>query len=432
MKVLKFGGSSLADADQFRKVKNIVDQEDARSYVVVSAPGKGKSNDHKVTDLLIMVHQLAQSGLQLDEVFSNIRSIYSAIVEGLGLDIDIKSKLDEIQDKIQKGASRDYTLSRGEYLNGLILSSYLGWDFVDAKDIIFFKDGRLDETKTDDMIKDRLKDRNNVVMPGFYGSDEDGKIKTFSRGGSDITGSLVSKGVDADLYENWTDVPGFLIADPKIVPDARPIEAVTYSELRELSYMGAPVLHEEAVFPLREGNIPINIKDTNNPDLPGTIIVQEDLPAEDGITGIAGSKKNTAITIHKDYMNSEVGFLRKLFSVFETNHISIDHTPSSVDSISVIVESDQLNSKLDKVLNEIQIYTKPDSITVEEDLAIIAVVGRGLRGFKGVSGRIFTALGASGINITMISQGSSELNIILGVKDADFETAIEAIYKEFF
>ena len=432
MKVLKFGGSSLADADQFKKVKDIILADEDRKYVVVSAPGKGKTSKHKVTDLLLMCHQLASHGLNFKEVYVNIENIYKAIVHDLSLSVDIDMILDEIYTEIQNGASSDFTASRGEYVNAILLADYLGWFFVDAKDIIFFNEGSLNAPKTEQMISRVLKGHDHSVIPGFYGSDESGQIKTFSRGGSDITGSLLANGLLADIYENWTDVPGFLVADPKIVADSKTIKNITYKELRELSYMGAPVLHEDAILPVKKHEIPINIRNTNDPENPGTTIIGHYRgEIDNSITGIAGRTGFTAITIEKTFMNSELGFFRKLMSVFETNEIHIEHMPSSIDSVSIVVETGKIANKLKKILEEIRIYTSPDNITVEDGLALIAIVGKGMVKKKGTSGKVFTALAKGDINVRMISQGSSELNIIIGVEQANFERAIKAIYETF-
>ena len=431
--VSKFGGSSLAEASQFIKVKKIVDSDKRRRYIVPSAPGKRFDKDHKVTDLLLMCHQLASYGLNFDEVYSIIEERYQQICQELELEIPIDTYLKEIKDKIRDGASLDYAASRGEYLNGLILAAYLDFDFIDAADLMVFDSkNQLDSEKTQKQIEDSLREVDYGVIPGFYGSNEEGQILVFSRGGSDVTGALSASGVRAELYENWTDVSGFLTADPHIVKDASPMAVVTYKELRELSYMGAPVLHEEAIFPVKKYGIPINIRNTNSPEDKGTMIVPEsDLPAEKAITGISGKKNFTVITIEKTLMTSDKSFFRKLVSIFETNDISIEHMPSSIDSISVIVNSSQIDSKIKKVMEEIRIYCKADNIAVHPHMSLVAVVGRGMIRTKGISARLFTALAQAGINIRMITQGSSELNIIVGIEDRDFDRAVEAIYREF-
>ena len=342
-------------------------------------------------------------------------------------------ELNQIKENIKSGYSRDYTASRGEYLNGLILAKYLEFQFIDAAEIIVFDEkGQYDPVLTEERVNKRLEEVEYGVIPGFYGSDEKGEIITFSRGGSDVTGAIIANGVRAQVYENWTDVSGFLMADPNIVLDAKPMEVVTYKELRELSYMGAPVLHEEAIFPVRKYGIPINIKNTNSPQDKGTMIVAEsNHDAKNEITGISGKKDFTVIALEKTLMNEEIGFFRKLISVFETNDISVEHMPSSIDSISVVVNSSEINPKLKKVLEEIRIYLKPDNITVHPNMGLVAVVGRGMIKNKGISAKVFTALAKAGVNIRMITQGSSELNIIVGIENDDFDKAVEAIYKVF-
>lgn len=432
--VAKFGGSSLADSKQIAKVKDIIKSDSRRKYIIPSAPGKRDSKDHKVTDLLYMCYQLASHNLNFDEVYGIIEKRFQDICIELSLDIDINENLLEIKKKIQSGASKDYVASRGEYLNAIILSHYLGFEFVDAKDLIVFNNsGQFDSEATQTKVQSKLEKVGQAVIPGFYGAKENGEIITFSRGGSDITGAIIARGVDSQLYENWTDVSGFLMADPKIVKDPKPIKTITYKELRELSYMGAPVLHEEAIFPVRQSGIPINIKNTNFPNEPGTMIVDDLSPISSTgtITGIAGKKDFTVITIEKTLMSLEKDFYRKLITVLETNNISIEHMPSSIDSVSLIISSIQLNSKLEKVIEEIRIYCKPDSIICHPNMALIAVVGRGMIRTKGISAKVFTALANKGINIRMITQGSSELNIIIGIENADFNMAIAAIYEAF-
>lgn len=432
--VAKFGGSSLAESNQFRKVKEIILGNNERTIIVPSAPGKRFKKDHKVTDLLYMCHQLASHGLNFEDVFKLVRNRYTDICQDLDSSIEIEEILDEVFKKIANGASKDYCASRGEHINGKILAAYLDYKFIDSTEIIRFDNkGRFDERQTKILIeanKDRLI---NSVVPGFYGANKDGQIVCFSRGGSDITGSILADALDVKLYENWTDVSGFLMADPKLVLDPEQIKSVTYRELRELSYMGAPVLHEEAIFPVREKGIPIHIKNTNKPKDIGTLIVPDDWPADNKniITGIAGKKDFTVISVEKTLMTSDKGFLRKLISVFETNDIQIEHMPSSIDSISVIVSDKELNSKLNKVMEEINIYCEPDDILTFAQMSLIAVVGRGMIKTKGISARVFTALSENGVNIRMISQGSSELNIIVGVENKDFEKAISAIYNAF-
>ncbi len=432
--IVKFGGSSLADSRQISKVKAIIKTDDRRRFIIPSAPGKRHGQDHKVTDLLYMCYQLASHGLNFDEVYSIIEKRFQDICKELGLDIDITQLLTDIKIEITQGASVDYCASRGEYLNAIILSNYLGFEFIDATELILFDyNGELNMNSSKEKIESTLSKMPNGVIPGFYGAKPNGEIKTFSRGGSDITGSIIAKGVDAMLYENWTDVSGFLMADPRIVKNPKPIEKVTFKELRELSYMGAPVLHEESIFPIRNTGIPINIKNTNSPEDPGTIITDDlsSINYQNPITGIAGKKDFIVLSIEKTLMTLEKGFLRKLMSVFETNDISIEHMPSSIDSISIVVASSQIHTKLQKIIEEIKIYCNPDSITCYRDMALITVVGKGMIQTKGTSAKIFTALANNGVNIRMITQGSSELNIIVGIKNKDFEKAISSIYEAF-
>lgn len=433
MKVAKFGGSSLAYARQLKKVKDIVLEDEARKYIVVSAPGKGVNNNHKVTDLLAMCHELSAHELNFNEVYKIIENVYKNIVDDLVLDIDIDKILAEVKDEITNGASYDFVISRGEFISAQVLAAYLGFDFVDARDLITFTNGVLDLPKSEEKIRKILTQHEKAVVPGFYGEKEDGKVKTFSRGGSDVTGSVIASALDAEMYENFTDVSGFLVADPKIVKNPSPIGTITYKELRELSYMGAKVLHEEAIFPLRDKNIPINIKNTNAPHEEGTLILSQcDIKNKNILTGISGKKDFTVINLEKVNMNSEKDFFRKLTTVFESNDISIEHMPSSIDSVSVLVADSYITPKLNKVLEELKIYLNVDNISWERDISLIAVVGRGMINEKGVSSRTFTALAREGINIKMISQGSSEINIIIGVETQDFEKAIRAIYREFY
>lgn len=432
--VAKFGGSSLCDAGQLARVKTIIEQDAARRVIVPSAPGKRFKGDHKVTDLLIMCHQLASHRLSFEEVFVKIRVRYEAICEELKLTLDIGSVLDEIYAAMEQGASRDYCASRGEYVNGLILADYLGFDFLDPKDLIFFKDSdHLDEEGTRAALFAAVGPDSRVVIPGFYGGDGKGGIQCFSRGGSDVSGAIIADALHAELYENWTDVSGFLAADPNIVTDARPISVITFRELRELSYMGANVLHEDAIFPIRRRGIPIQVKNTNAPEDPGTRIVPDSEPIADRrlITGISGRKHFTVISLEKLRMTEDHSFFRKLMSVFESNDVPIAHMPSAIDAISVIVDDRYLNGKLQRILEELRIYLAPDSIEVYPAMALIAVVGRGMISTPGISARIFSALADDGINIRMIIQGSSEISIIIGVEDRDFEPAIRAVCQAF-
>ncbi len=433
IKVAKFGGTSLANSNQFRKVGAIVEADKDRRYVIVSAPGKGHSDENKVTDLLYLCHAHINYSVPFDQVFDIISNRYLEIVDGLKIDLDIRVYLDEIKESISKGVSVDYLVSRGEYLNALIMAKFLNYDFIDAKEIICFdKSGSLDMVRTEEVLSKRLSKHNRAVIPGFYGSTLDGKIKTFSRGGSDITGAIVARVVQAEVYENWTDVSGFLMTDPRIVENPRPIEKITYRELRELSYMGASVLHEEAILPVRNVDIPINIRNTNEPDNPGTKISSVDDRKNDNIiTGIAGKRDFTVIAVHKNHMNSEVGFIRKILLILEIHNITIEHVPSGIDTVSIVISNSQLDSKLDLIVEEIEKQCNPDSLNVYRNMALIATVGNNMAHTPGIAAKLFTALGNEGINIRMIDQGSSEINIITGVEDKDFEKAIKAIYNAF-
>ncbi|MCC5828487.1 MAG: aspartate kinase [Phycisphaeraceae bacterium] len=436
LKVCKFGGTSLADAGQCRKVKAIIDTDPERRLVVPSAPGKRSAKDQKITDLLYLCHAHAQQGLEFDEVFELIRDRFRRIADELGLDIDLTADLDKVQKEIAGGQSVDYAASRGEYLNGRIVAAILGFDFVDASEVIFFDaKGRIDTARSYAAIKALTRRPRGCVIPGFYGLSVEGRIKTFSRGGSDVSGAVVAAGAGADVYENWTDVGGLLMADPRIVPNPRTIDKLTYRELRELAYMGATVLHDEAIFPVREAGIPVNIRNTNDPDHPGTLILpQSALPEVTGlieITGIAGRKDFTVILVEKALMNSEVGFGRRLLGVLESNGISYEHTPSGIDTMSVVVHAQQLDGKLEKVIEEIRATCNPDDVLIQPGMALIATVGRGMAHTPGCAARLFGALGDGGINVRMIDQGSSELNIIVGVAAEDFEAAVRAIYGTF-
>ena len=433
IKVVKFGGSSLASAEQFMKVKDIIKADPDRRFVVPSAPGKRNSADTKVTDMLYHCYALAEEGHDFDDALAQIKARYQEIIDGLSLTVSLDGEFATIRENFAKHAGRDYAASRGEYLNGILLADYLGFEFLDSAQFIFFHDdGTFDDVTTHKKLSKKLQSMKNAVVPGFYGSYADGRVKTFSRGGSDITGSIVARAVQANLYENWTDVSGFLVTDPRIVRDPKGIETITYRELRELSYMGAGVLHEDAIFPVRTAGIPINIKNTNAPEDAGTFIVENTSrkPAFT-ITGIAGKKGFTAINIEKDMMNAEIGFGRKVLQAFEDNGISFEHMPSGIDTLSVFVHQSEFEEKEQAILAEIHKLCNPDSIEISTDLALVAVVGRGMKSNHGTAARIFRALDNAGVNIRMIDQGSSELNIIIGVAGADFESAINAIYHAF-
>ena len=433
MIVTKFGGSSLADASQFRKVKDIILSNGGRKIVVPSAPGKRNPKDFKVTDLLYLCHAHIESSIPLDDVFNLISNRYKDIVSDLNLDLDIDYYLDKIKSDLENGASKDYAASRGEYLNGIILANYLDFEFIDAKDVILFnKYGCIDTDATYKALKKVLIAGKKAVIPGFYGSDPTGNIITFSRGGSDVTGALVAASINADLYENWTDVSGFLMADPRIVKNPMQIRKITYRELRELSYMGASVLHEESIFPVRNAGITINIKNTNIPTDPGTLIVKDMEPDfENPIKGIAGKKDFTVISLEKAMMNSELGFCRKVLSILEQNCISFENMPAGIDTVCLVISDSQLKNKTEILVEEIKRTCNPDSIVVHPNMALIATVGNGMSSNKGVAAKIFNSLSESNINIRMIDQGSSEINILIGIENDDFEKAINSIYNAF-
>ena len=433
LKVAKFGGSSVADAIQLMKIKKIIEADSERRYIVVSAPGKRFDKDNKITDLLYLCKTHMDHNLPYEQVLQVIQDRYVAAAVGLGLDIDYDQQFQIIKDKLEKGeATADYLASRGEYLNAILAAKLLGYDFVDTDKLIKFSaKGRLLAEETNEALAAELKKHERAVLPGFYGSTPDGKIKTFSRGGSDITGALVARAAGADIYENWTDVSGFLMADPRIVDNPKPIAEISYRELRELSYMGASVLHDEAIYPAKEDNIPINIRNTNRPEDPGTIITADAPLSDHVITGIAGSKNFTVIGLSKSMMSQEVGFVRRLAGVFADKDVSLEHMPSGIDTISVVVDNDELNGKLDDIVDEIQRQLQPDTIDVFENMALIATVGRGMSSRTGTSAKLFTALAEAGVNVRMIDQGSSEINIIVGVQNKDFEKAVKAIYDAF-
>ena len=432
-KVVKFGGSSLASAEQFKKVKSIIQGDDTRRYVIPSAPGKRYAKDTKITDLLYQCYEMMEQGREYQSVLRKIQDRYEEIIKGLGLKLSLDEEFRKIQEQFQKKAGMDYAASRGEYLNGMVLAEYLEFAFVDAASVIFFQeDGTLNVEKTNRSLKECLGKIEYAVIPGFYGAMEDGTIKTFSRGGSDVSGSLVARGIHADMYENWTDVSGFLVADPRIINNPEVIETITYRELRELAYMGASVLHEEAIFPVRSEGIPINIRNTNAPEEKGTMIVESTCrKSKYTITGIAGKKGFASINVDKDLMNSEIGFCRKVLSVFEDQGLSFEHMPSGIDTMTIFVNQSDFEEKEQQVISGIHRAVHPDVIEMESEMALIAVVGRGMKETRGTAGRIFSALAHARVNVKMIDQGSSELNVIIGVKNNDFETAIRAIYDIF-
>ena len=432
-KVVKFGGSSLASAKQFKKVGEIIRADKSRRFVVPSAPGKRNDRDEKVTDMLYACYDAASEGRSYKKILEKIRGRYDEIIEGLGLNLNLDHEFAGMEENFLAKAGKDYADSRGEYLNGIVMAHYLGYEFIDAAEVIFFDEqGNFEAELTNRELSERLSHVERAVIPGFYGSRPDGSVKTFSRGGSDVTGSIVARAVHADLYENWTDVSGFLVADPRIVDNPEVIETITYRELRELSYMGASVLHEDAIFPVRKEGIPINIRNTNRPEDRGTLIVETTCRKPlHTITGVAGKKGFCAINIEKAMMNTEVGFGRKVLSVFEQSGISFEHMPSGIDTMTIFVHQSEFEDHEQSVIAGIHRAVSPDVVELESDLALVAVVGRGMRANQGTAGRVFSALAHARVNVKMIDQGSSEWNIIIGVKNDDFEKAIRAIYDIF-
>ena len=432
-KVVKFGGSSLASAKQFKKVGEIIRADKSRRFVVPSAPGKRNDRDEKVTDMLYACYDAASEGRSYKKILEKIRGRYDEIIEGLGLNLNLDHEFAGMEENFLAKAGKDYAASRGEYLNGIVMAHYLGYEFIDAAEVIFFDEqGNFEAELTNRELSERLSHVERAVIPGFYGSRPDGSVKTFSRGGSDVTGSIVARAVQADLYENWTDVSGFLVADPRIVDNPEVIETITYRELRELSYMGASVLHEDAIFPVRKEGIPINIRNTNRPEDRGTLIVETTCRKPlHTITGVAGKKGFCAINIEKAMMNTEVGFGRKVLSVFEQSGISFEHMPSGIDTMTIFVHQSEFEDHEQSVIAGIHRAVSPDVVELESDLALVAVVGRGMRANQGTAGRVFSALAHARVNVKMIDQGSSEWNIIIGVKNDDFEKAIRAIYDIF-
>ncbi len=432
-KVLKFGGSSLADANQFRRVAEIVKSDSQRRYVVASAPGKRFSEDTKVTDMLYDCYHLAAEKKSIDTAFARIEDRYNQIISDLELDFSLQDEFDKIKMSIEHHAGRDYIASRGEYLNSMILAAYLEYDFVDAENaIFFFENGDFDSEKTNTVMGEILSKHERAVIPGFYGVMPNGTIKTFSRGGSDITGSIVARAVDACIYENWTDVSGMLMADPRLIDSPKTIEVITYKELRELAYMGATVLHEDAIFPVREANIPINIRNTNEPEANGTLIVPtiENDASSTVITGIAGKVGFSIIVIEKEQMN-KAAFIIDVLQCLKRHNVNIEHIPTGIDTISIVVPTEQIANKKDEVFASIRRHVAPDSISLTDGVALIAVVGRKMVRSTGTAGRVFKAIGSAGVNIKMIDQGSSELNIIVSVEEKDYVPALKAIYSEF-
>lgn len=434
MLVCKFGGSSLADAGQFQKVREIVRSDKERRFVIPSAPGKRGAGDEKITDLLYQAYDACEKGEPFSHILERIRARYEGIAAELSIPFSFAPEFERIERAIKDGAPRDYAASRGEYLCGELLAEYLGFQFVDAAKVLRFSEtGALMEDETNGLLADTLRNMPNAVIPGFYGADEKGGIHTFSRGGSDVSGALVARAVNADVYENWTDVTGFRMADPHIIPDAQYIANITYRELRELSYMGATVLHEDAVFPVRKAGIPTNIRNTNDPMHPGTMIChsadRSDL--QHIITGIAGRKGFSIISVEKDMMNAELGFGRRVLQAVEECGVNFEHLPTGIDTMCVVVSEKELAPHREQVVRRIVELTHPDTVTIHDHLALIATVGRGMVRTFGTAARLFTAISSQGISIRTIDQGSSELNIIVGVDEDDFERAVKAIYDAF-
>lgn len=434
IKVVKFGGSSLCDAEHFKKVKQIITADPSRCYCVPSAPGKRFAEDVKITDMLYQCYRLVDLNQPHEEVFAKIAKRYLDIAAELGLDFDLESVLRETSHEIRRRKSADFAASRGEYLSGVLLAEYLGWDFIDPKDVIKFdRRGVFASEWTNELLMRAMEDHPRAVIPGFYGSYPNGEVHTFSRGGSDVSGAIVARAAQAEMYENWTDVNGFLMADPRVVENPRCIERITYRELRELSYMGATVLHEDAIFPVHKAGIPTNIRNTNAPEEPGTLIVVQ--PTEESyampITGIAGHKDFTLITVDKAMMNAERGFGRRVLQALEDFDVSFEHLPTGIDTMCVVVSDKELSNRKDQIIQRIKQTCQPDTIEVKSGFAMIATVGYGMVRTRDTAAKLFKALYEADVNVHMIDQGSSKLNIIVGVDNADFEKAMRAIYKAF-
>ena len=435
MKVCKFGGTSMASGETIKKVAEIVRSDADRKFVVVSAPGKRFKEDIKITDSLLNAYAECKKGKALSKLLAPIFDRFIGIAADLGIEetVDLQSIFKEIEQGIIASPIPDYAAAQGERLSAMLLAAYLGYEFVDAREIIRFADnGVFNAEYTNDLARKRLSDKQSgVVIPGFYGSTSGGQVRTFSRGGSDVTGAIIARAVKADIYENWTDVNGFLTADPRIVDNPKPIPELSYRELRELSYMGANVLHPESIFPVRKANIPINIKNTFDPKNPGTMILPGLLQHDRLITGIAGKKGFVSILIEKSMMNNEIGFTRKLLSVLENLNMSFEHLPSGIDTMTLILADSEIGNKLQELVGGIREAVSPDRLEIQSDLALIATVGHGMAYKPGTASRLFTALSRVGVNIKMIDQGSSEMNIIVAVSGEEYEKAINAIYEEF-
>ena len=429
LKVVKFGGSSLSCETQFQKVKNIVLSDKHRKIVVVSALGKRNPEDSKITDLLYILHAHIKFSVPFDDIWEMVSSRFIEVKESLNIDFDIESELSKLRSELKKGINEDYLVSRGEYLTARLMAEYLGYSFVDAKDVIRFNyEGQIDYEATMPLCQKAFEEYGKIVVPGFYGSYQNGDIKLLSRGGSDVTGSILARSLNVDLYENWTDVSGILMADPRIIDNPKPVKEITYHELRELSYMGANVLHEETIFPVQALNIPINIKNTNRPEDKGTLILESCSENDQTITGIAGKKNFVSFSIFKSHMSNEIGYVRKVLSVFEKYNVSIEHIPTGIDSISIVVSSEDVEKYKYEILLELKNVLKADEVNIQENISLIAIVGRNMAGHVGLSGQLFSVLGASDINVKMIAQGPEELNIILGIDTRDYDRTIKLIY----
>lgn len=429
-KVVKFGGSSLADSNQFKKVKAIIEADSSRSIVVVSALGKRNKQDHKITDLLYLTGAHLKYGVEVDQVFNIVKERYFQVKNDLNLDVYLEQEFTQIEGNFSKNIDEEYLVSRGEYLAAKLMASFLGYTFVDAKDLIFFDyDGKINENKTYEALQDILKTTKRIVVPGFYGSYPDGKIHLLSRGGSDVTGSILAKASEASIYENWTDVSGFLVTDPRIVSNPKQIKEISYEELRELSYMGANVLHEDTIFPVQELDIPINVKNTNCPLDPGTIITSNPSDKSQIITGIAGKKDYVSITILKKQKTPKLTVIKQVLDVLVKYNVNVEHMPSSIDSFSLIISSNEINKRLYEVVAEIKALNEVTDVIVEQGIALVAVVGRNMALKPGMSAKLFSIFGKNDINIKVIAQASQELSIIVGVENSQFEKAIKAIYE---
>jgi len=427
--VAKFGGSSVANTSQFQKVKAIVEAKENRKVIIVSALGKKEKNDSKITDLLYLLHAHLRYSVPYDNVFSMIKNRFCNIKEELQLKIDLESEFNQLAKELNKELSMEYLASRGEYITAKMVAEYLGYTFVDAKDLICFDySGLVNDKETEKAINEAYQKYHKIVIPGFYGAYPNGTIKTFSRGGSDITGAIVAKALGATVYENWTDVSGILMADPKVIDNPKRINQITYNELRELSYMGASVLHEETVFPVQEGNIPINILNTNEPENPGTIITENCDDNSQIITGIAGKKHFTSFTVTKTHNADKLSVLRAVLNVFDKYKVNVEHIPTSIDSFSVVVANSDVEKCIYDLVSEINKNEEVKNIIVDNDISLIAVVGRNMVTKPGISGKVFGIIGNENINIKMIAQGSQELTIIVGVCNKDFEKTIKAVY----